>query len=162
MNPNRNLNLPVDYNRTFDNRAGEEFKGIQETIYPVVQIEPILDVIIESSVTSSGVTTIYTVPTTKDFYLVGWISSFVKNAACDAASGTIGLRVATNGGTTLRVMGMSSLTLTAERDSQVVMLPKAIRCTAGQVIGHSNTSFTAGNLIRHVTIYGYTREKVTQ
>lgn len=104
--------------------------------------------------TSSSSDTVFTTPTDRDLYITQVIFGFVKDAACDTASGAATLRV-TSGGQAKTIAALPVLTLTAQ-DSRVVMnfnppmkADRNTNCTMVQ------GTFTAGAFVRVTEVIGY-------
>jgi hypothetical protein len=135
----------------------------QEVQGPIatIAIEPSVNFSLISTKTNTGSATLFTTPTDKSLYVSAVMFGFTKNATCDVASGTIGVDLRLDDGSStgaLRSVGASVLTLTAERDSVVYNFPIPIKLAPGSAISFSNAAFTVGALIRNMSLYGYTVE----
>ncbi len=140
------------------NLKGESTDEIMNEIVPVIVVEPKVDIFINSAKTTTGANTIYTTPTTKDFFLTGILISYVKDAVCDVADGVITLNT-TIDGLTRFIISLPVLTLTAQQDEKVIIFNKPIKIDRGVTFNYSGT-FGAGKMIRECSIIGYTVETV--
>lgn len=132
-------------------------KIVKPDIQPCYEVNRrVANVVRSGSFTASGTNTIFTTPTNRDFFMTGITLSICKDATCDIASGRIAI-TANVGGTSRDLIAISVLTTTAERDtiSLEFAVPVKIDRSAAIATG-GNTTFAAGNLVRSVTIYGYT------
>lgn len=86
------------------------------------------------------------------FYLTDAVISFVKNATCDQATGSLSLSVQVDG-QYVTIAGVAVLTLTAERGDCTFHFEKPIKCDLNDVV--LTGTFTAGAMSRTHTISGY-------
>lgn len=132
---------------------------LADKVVPVMEVNPKLLRRINivrnvSSAVTAGMTA-YTTPTgAQDFYLTGFQFSLTKDAACDAATGTLTITATIDGAS--RVLGnYSHITLTA--DSVIIdrefTIP--VKIDRGSTIANSIT-FAAGVCTRSLCITGYT------
>lgn len=107
------------------------------------------------SVTSgtSGTLTIFTANATKTTVVTGLQFSFVKNAACDMATGSIFVALSV-GGASKVAASLAVLTLTAQENAIAIVFKHPIIVDKGAVANISG-SFAAGACIRTATIHGY-------
>jgi hypothetical protein len=101
--------------------------------------------------------TIYTTPMDKDFYLVAATLSFVKDAACDAITSRIHMRVSVDG-VVIYVLTLSTLTLTAQNQSISVSPAIPIKLDRNTVVSFVMDTYAAGLRAISGTIIGYTVE----
>jgi hypothetical protein len=131
---------------------------LSSQIVPTLEINPTLtrlnDAEYESSIAGSGVSTIVTTSTSRDFYCTGVSLSYAKDAACDIASGSLTLTVVLYSGVTKTLIRLALLTLTAQYDSLAVTFAKPYRLARGTTILISGT-YTAGSMVRCANVYGY-------
>jgi len=134
-------------------------EGLPQNLLPNVQ--PVLDMTPRfhrnticqvSNTTASGTATILTAQASKRYLIHGYQASFVKDAACDTANGSVQVNF-TQGAIVKGLFAFPVLTLTAERDSSTAMFVSPILCDENTAITFSNQTFTAGNLRRSVVIY---------
>lgn len=103
--------------------------------------------------TSTGSQTIYTTPAEKDFYLTSATVSIIKDATCDMATGAVVILVTVNG-VQSAVIGISTLTLTAQSDSVSVSFKYPIKIDRSSTVVMGGT-FTAGACVRTGCITGF-------
>ncbi len=113
-------------------------------------------IIKEAHSSLSGATTIYTTPADMDFYLCSISMSIVKNAACDAATGYIGVYGTINGQTQYLLTSVW-ITLTAERIDINITFPHSIKIDRNTSIRLGGV-FAAGVMERTACITGFIDE----
>lgn len=129
------------------------------TAMPVIDCIP-NELLFPVSTTSSGVVVIHATrasSTNSFFHITGIEFGFVKNAACDIASGNLSV-VATLAETQLATSIALSpvLTLTAERDNVFIDFSKRpLRVAPGTNIQLANNTFTAGAMVRSGFVKGF-------
>lgn len=101
--------------------------------------------------TTTGTTTIYTLPADRDFYLNDCYLSFEKNAACDATG--VLLRYTLENGETDDLF-LSTLALTASSMQLSRSFPKGIKLKRGSTISLI-LNFTAGAMTASAGASGY-------
>jgi hypothetical protein len=107
-----------------------------------------------SSTASTGVATLYTTPTTKNFYLTNVNLGFIKDAACDVASGSLHLDSSVSG-STVRILQLPILTLTAQSENRSIILTPPLKIDRGATITKSSFTFAAGSGITSCEIVGF-------
>jgi len=126
-------------------------------VVPVIDVNPkharIINLVESVSKSTTGAANVYTTPTSNDFFLCGVNSSFDKNVTCDLADGRLALVVTINGAEKV-IIGHSVITLTAERGEIAVDFNRPIKLDRNTTIYMAGT-FTAGKLLRQISIYGY-------
>lgn len=159
MAEHRNPSISMWLQRIFNFKSQDRVSSqVGELSVPVINIEPICNIVRHSNTTSSGDITIYTTPTGKSFYLTSYGLSHMKDATCDVASGSLGLQ-ATIDGVTRVLVNSSSITLTAGSAYRTNTLRFPIKLDAGTAI-IMNGTFTLGVLIRNAFIIGYEVEDI--
>jgi hypothetical protein len=128
---------------------------IADKVVPVMEVNPkmlrtINKVVYNGNTATAGVT-VYTTPATQDFYLVGFVLTLDKDAACDNTSCFGRLRA---GGATINFAYMGNLTSTAEHKEIALTFPQPIKCDRNSAID-VNGSFTVGTLSKQLVIFGY-------
>lgn len=155
-NPNRDIanNLINDFD--LNSLADVVPSKIVPSIQPVYEVyNKIANVQVSFAWTASGGgTTVYTTPVDRDFYLVGVQFSYIKDAACDQASGSFPLNLTING-TTSPVAMYETLTLTAQQGHGSHTFSVPIKIDRNTSITTTGRSFTAGTFRGRVTITGY-------
>lgn len=151
-----NPSISEDTHRILNLKSGDNNNEVADYIQPIIKIEPRCNISEGTGRTVSGTATMFTTPASKDFYLTGLLISYIKDAACDIATGAIAVTVNIDG-TSKTIARLSVLTLTAQ--SQVVYIPfvKPLKVDKSASISMTGT-FAAGNLQRDWTIHGYTVE----
>jgi hypothetical protein len=136
---------------------------IAEKVVPVMEVNPKLLKETDAggagySLGSSTYVILYTTPSTgKDFYLTDYTFSFVKDVACDTASGPITLQVSKNGANFVVSRSMV-LTLTAERETISGTLKQPIKVDRGTNISLIFGTHTAGTYIKSGVVTGFFEE----
>ena len=134
--------------------------NISSSIVPIIDVTPYkfqkLKTIYINS-TGSGGATILTTNATKKTFIVGAVFSFVKNVTCDMATGAMTCSYVQDS-VTYNFISLSSLTLTAERDTSSIQFYKPILVDKGSAIRLGTNSFTAGACNRTAVIYYYESE----
>jgi len=126
---------------------------------PVVEVNPKIvknGIVAHQHQSTTGAFTIYTTPATQDFYLTGLSFSLTKNAACDSATGYIGI-FATIGGATQYLASISTITLTAQDKQVSVEFAHPIKIDRSSTLRLGGV-FTAGVMDRTAEIYGFLDE----
>lgn len=104
---------------------------------------------------TSGVHTVYTTPADRDFYLCGVSSNFIKDAACDAATGAQGVACypAEDGAQRFLII-FPFITLTAQSQAQAIDFNRPIKIARNTAITTTG-SWAAGVCVRGTCIWGY-------
>jgi len=128
---------------------------IAEKVIPVMEVNPKLlrtiNIIKNVYGTATGNLTVYSVPSNKDFYLVGADISAQEDAL---STNTATYIAATIDGAAVRILQLSKLTLTADSKNGSISFNTPIKIDRGTNITLSN-SFGAGAAVKTCTIYGY-------
>jgi len=113
-----------------------------------------------NSSSGSGTITIMsasTGPATRgDVYITGVMMSYVKNATCDVASGTMSLNGTINGATTT-ITQLPLLTLTADNAQIALEFTQPIKLDLNSALTQAST-YTAGAMVRSIIVYYYIDE----
>lgn len=129
-------------------------RQVLPTIQPVYEAgQRITESTLSSNSTASGNLTLATTNTTRDTYITFYSLSFIKDATCDVATGSIML-VATLKGIQTVIARIPLLTLTAQSEHGVYCLEKPIRVDRGTSIYVTSDAHTAGNFVKTVNV-GY-------
>lgn len=121
--------------------------------------KPDTEVIGSVAPTTTGAGTVVVTPSGKDTFLSSILLSYVKNVACDIATGSITVTCNIDG-TSRTIASSAVLTLTAERDTVQVIFNEPIKLDRGATMSVSGT-FTAGALSRSVQAFGFFVETTT-
>lgn len=128
---------------------------------PSIEVNPKLvkeaNIVSNLTRTASGAGTMFTTATGKETYITSATLSIIKDAACDAATGEITLYCAIDG-TTIRLLTLPCLTLTAQSATVSMAFPRPIKVDEGAALGLASVTFTAGNLVRSAGVTGFTIE----
>jgi len=128
---------------------------VNPTIQPTVEITEIYNYFGGGASTATGNINI-AMPSDRDV-LIDYITvSFVKNAACDIATGIISV-TGTFSGTSRNLANFAVLTLTAERGEAFITFQRPLKPDRGTNITMTGT-FGAGAMSRVISIAGYTEE----
>lgn len=129
---------------------------LAEKIVPTFETNPQLlkkDVSLTNDKLTTG--TLFVTPTTtRQFYLTGFVASYVKDAVCDSATGLYQISYTSETGATAYLMNFPIITLTAQQESVSHTFKNPIKLGLTSAVGFSGT-FTVGVLSRSLTIYGY-------
>jgi len=108
---------------------------LSDTIVPVIDINPKLlrrsNVVKSGVLTNATTSTIYTVPSDKEFYLVAAALAFIKDAT--ATTTKIAINVTTDDGLTGDVLAVPSITLTASTGEISNSFPAPIKIMSEQI-----------------------------
>ena len=130
---------------------------LAEKVVPVMEVNPkllrVCYVVGGRNDSTTGLKTVYTTPSDRDFYLTSIHLSLIANAACDIATGGVNV-TATVGGASKMIIGIPIITLTAQSGNQAITFDTPIKIDRNVAITVSGT-FTAGVLVRTCTITGY-------
>jgi len=129
-------------------------RGASEIAQPVFDVSPNrFSFSFPAGSSSTGAITPYTGALRRRLVITGVAFSFAKNATCDVATGPMSV-VATIDGTATNILTHSVITLTAERDTEVLAFKVPILCDENTSVTSTNT-FTVGAMRRDITVYGY-------
>ena len=131
---------------------------LAEKIVPVMEVNPKLlreiDIVRHAVQTTTGSITLYTTASDTDFYLSTIYASFIKDATCDSATGSIQIATTTDG-TARRLLDFPIITLTAQDNvSEVIAFPIPVKIDKGVTITMSGT-FTVGVMVRSCGLTGF-------
>lgn len=130
----------------------------QDQIVLVGEVNPRLlkacDVNAAGNSSATGSVTVYTTPSDRDFYLTGIQYSMIKDATCDAATGTIQVGGTVNG-QSVAFLRKAIITLTAQSADITREFTRPILIDRGTAISMTAT-FTAGAMSRGCCITGFT------
>jgi len=128
-------------------------------VQPVMDMSPRfhrnINFFVSNTRNTSGSTTSST-PADGDTFIVGCMLSVAKDATCDVATGTVAALQVQVSGVAQVILRIAGLTLTAERDSVVLMFDRPIKVDRNSTIGLSTSTYSAGLMNRSFAIYGYT------
>jgi len=128
-------------------------------IIPVIEVNPKLlkeGIVVSSLRTTTATQTILTTPAGKDFYLSNVSIIIAKDATCDSATGSFDFQAYIDG-TLTNVIRIPCITTTAQNINHNHTFTQPIKLSRGTAIQLTGT-FTAGILLRSVTIQGYYNE----
>jgi len=109
-----------------------------------------------STSTGSMSVTLPSVSAGADTYITGINYSYVKDATCDVATGTLVASVTPDASNvSTNIVRLSVLTTTAQQDNVALVFPYPLKVKNGTTIGGSNT-FSVGSLSRSITVTGFT------
>lgn len=151
-----NPSISEDAARILNTKGEYLSSDVLPNIQPTIDIKRICNIVRQADQSTTGAFTIFTTPTDKDFYLVGWSMSFSKGSATDATN-SLDLTVVIDGVTqAVETLGIFTLNTHAEALSgNCAGFPiKLDRGTNIQMTG----TFTAGTLARSARIIGFTVE----
>jgi len=152
-----NISIPERLLRIFKWKGGENIENeVSPFIQPVISVEAYTNVIATGGNAATAAVTIYTTPTDKDFFLHSVHISYEKNATADNTEIYVSATLA-NKLTAVNLIDIATLSLTASRDTQVIVFPKPLLLARGVGIGLYGT-FSVGALIKTAQITGFTEE----
>ena len=152
-----NVSLVDRLQRLFKWKGNESIDSqVSDYIQPVVEITPRINIMVTGGNASTAAVTVYTTPSTKDFYLTSIHVSYAKDATADNTEVYLSATLAQTA-SAINLLDFANLTTTASRDSQVIIFPIPILLARGTGIGLFG-AFTVGALIKTAQITGYTEE----
>jgi len=114
----------------------------------------------ESTATAAATTTIFTVPSGKEFYLCNAFISLQKDAACDVATGTYSIYAPPYGeASNVAFIAVSFLTATAQTRDIAMTFNPPVRFKAGTLIKIAAFPYASGTSSRSAGIGGYVVEQ---
>lgn len=135
---------------------------LAEKIVPTFECNPLLmrriNVLKTSERTTTGLTTIYTIPADKDFFLVGVQMSNTSSATADNT--TLTCNITLEGDTNVNILFLEKTTLTAYTNTINMILPLPIKLKRGSNITYGS-AFTVGSSVTSLTFFGYLLESKT-
>lgn len=154
-----NPSLSEASKKLFASKAGDMLPNfVDDKITPTVELRLPVQLLGSNTLTTTGTIGATAVVTGRDQIITGICVGFVKNAACDVASGSLIVQ-ATIGGAIRNLIQIPVLTLTAERDLVYVDFDD-LKIDTGSQINLTGT-FTAGSMVRSISVYGYFAETAT-
>jgi len=134
-------------------------QNLSGSVVPVMDMTPRFHrnciVLSTASATSSATATLMTTSTSKKTYIVGVSLFYVKDATCDAATGSLGIRTTINGVSSQYLAYSYIITLTAQQDRVIYTLEKPILIDKGVTIQAQIPTFTTGVFARTYQIIYY-------
>jgi hypothetical protein len=134
---------------------------LADKVVPVMEVNPKIlrriNIIKAYTSAATGESTVYTTPTDKDFYLVGYSLNSVKNAACDGTN--VYMEGVLSTGEAITIDYWLSLTLTADKYNNSMSFSQPILLKRGSVIKVA-TNFGVGAQTKTALIYGYTVDNI--
>jgi len=157
MVKHNNMSIPERLLRIFKWKGGENMENeVSPFIQPVISVEPYTNIIATGGNAATAAVTVYTTPTDRDFFLHSIHLSYEKNATADNTEVYVSVTLA-NKLTAVNLIDIATLSLTASRDTQVIVFPKPLLLARGTGIGLYGT-FSVGALIKTAQITGFTEE----
>lgn len=148
-----NPTISEDFNRIF-NVKGDSTSYVANYIQPTKEIMRRCNIVKNVTKTATGNSTVYTVPSDKDFYLVAYTHALSTDAA---NSGTNGLLTVVIEGLTINLDVITRITLTAINSISTMSLPVPVKLDRGSSILITHT-YGAGAGNHAASIMGYTEE----
>lgn len=158
---NRNSELSEILRDTFKSQQNIDgtISQVSNQVVPVAEVNPTLvkpcNVVLGGTKSNSGASTVYTTPTSRDFYLNSLVFSITKDAACDMATGGAAATVVIEG-VTQSIVLVPVITLTASDKQVNISFPKPIKLDRGSIIGIGGQTFAAGVCVRTLSFTGFT------
>jgi len=133
------------------NRLGNE---VGEVLVPVVIVEPTENIVRQASANNTTAGTIFTTPTTRDFYITSATISFIKDATNTSLTTSITVVI---DGATQNLLILPQFATTAGQGSVSCSYLKGIKIDRGTTI-NINNSVGDANISSRGMITGYTIE----
>lgn len=131
---------------------------LAEKVIPVMEVNPKLlrktKICRSLIVTNSTSGTIYTTPTTQDFYLTGATISVIKDATATSVYSQLVVYI---DGASQGIMNIPGITLTAQNQSLTLSFPIPVKLDRGSTINISNNT-NVGNVVCGASIFGFVDE----
>lgn len=134
-------------------QLGGERLPILNSVQPVLPLRHKVDIVKTGASTATGLVTIYTTDSGRQFYLTAAQFSYIKDNLCDQATGGISLSVVFNGAT-VPLISFAAITLTAQDGTIFQSFNPPIPLDPGSAITSTVTT-TAGTIARRITVIGY-------
>lgn len=131
-------------------------RGASDGLVPVLDVTPHFHrrgTVYRGQSTSTGTITVYNGSAKKRLVVTGYSLSIIKDATCDLASGVQEV-IATQGGTSQRLAGYSSLVTTAQQVHITQSFKEPVFLDENTNVTFAGT-FTVGAYVRLVLLYGY-------
>lgn len=129
------------------------FQKVGNIVSPTYEISPKYATFVKSASATVSGTSVVQPDVTKDFYLTSVSASYVKDAACDSATGAYSIGM-TYSGAYQYVMHLPITTLTAQSGSVFLSFPYPIKLDRGGSIAITGT-FAAGTCTRYLGVTGF-------
>lgn len=130
-------------------------QSLSSQIIPVLDITPDFHVkkyIASAAVSATGSGGVLSAKPNVKYAIHGFVASFVKDATCDGADGTIQWTI-TQEGVTRAIVSFPVITLTAQTQSAVVKFDYPIICDENTGITTASYTFTAGKCRRNINLF---------
>jgi len=138
--------------------------NLSSQIVPVIEVNPKLlrtCNLVKTNAASGTSALFYTTPTNQDFYIVALEASFIKDAACDLATGVISVNCTIDGAASQSLLKFSVLTLTAQNQTATISFPTPIKVDRNTTISMSRAATTAGLCYMSGTVIGYLVDNIS-
>jgi len=131
---------------------------LSNQIVPTLNCNPerVVNIVKSSQGVATGTVTVYTSPGDKEFYLTQLSAEFIKDVACDLATGRISI-LGTIMGASVDLISFPVITLTAQDSRGDVFFNPPIKIDKDSAIQMTG-NYAAGVMSRTITIKGYTVE----
>jgi len=155
-----NTPLLQDLQKVAQLRASDigKFK-LSKTIVPCLETNPhstrTSDICKYADRNTTGTATIFTTLSDSDFYVTSATLSFIKDAACDGATGAIAYVYGTVNGATAFFIRIPGITLTAQSATVAITFKSPIKLDKGTVVAIGGAAYAAGVMCRTATVNGY-------
>lgn len=151
----RNRNIALDANRILDLKE-ENISEVSSVLQPTKEIKRMCDLIKTTNASTTGTMTV-ALPSDKDCYITNIEASYIKNAACDVATGVLTVSLPTLGSSAYSIIQLPVITLTAQQEIVSIQFEHPIKCARGLNAAMTG-AFTAGVMVRTLAVQGYTEE----
>jgi len=130
-------------------------QNLAMTVQPVLDMTPDFHknfICSANTTTSTGSATVLSAKEKVQYVIHGYSASFIKDATCDAADGTVQWNI-TQGGVVRAIVVFPILTLTAQSQAVSCWFNRPIRCDVNTIVQAASITFTAGKLRRSIVLY---------
>jgi len=141
-------------NRILNSKAGDFLSDEVAGPVATIALEPVCRVIANATAASTGSTTIYTTPTSKDFYLTSLQLYATTDATADNNQYAIFVTI---DGVQVNILQMVKQLATAWSDHAELVFKYPMKLDRGSLI-RVNTSYTVGNSRHGGCVHGFTEE----
>jgi len=128
---------------------------LAEKVVPVMEVNPKLlrvsNVVANANAVNATAATVYTTPTTRDFYLCGAMLSVIKDVTATSTASVIN---GTVNGAAVNFMSIAGLTLTTQNLSNTMIFNPPIKLDRNTAVQVTNTTNVA-NVTARAHIFGY-------
>ena len=132
---------------------------LADKVVPVMEVNPKLlrrsNIVKTGTANNATTTTVYTIPTTQDFYLTSATLSMIKDVTATSVESTL---TATVEGVDTKLMSIVGITLTVQDDQMTLSFPIPIKIDRGTNIRVTNSTNVA-NCKAIACIHGYLDEQ---